>query len=127
MGLYIPVRRCIFRLNDSGGKLSFILSLWDTGSVDSTGKTRLAYRLVMKRPGRRFYHPVFDGSDFCASPLHAIDSDETVKALMGFLCLRPGDTDREYFDSYTSDQLDFAEAHAEALQAEVYNRFGYDD
>ena len=73
----------------------FRLELHDTYCTDALGKCRLAYEL---------YHRdqlVFEGDDFCCSPLHAIDSDESVAALLGFLSLRPGDTDSEYFDGYT--------------------------
>jgi hypothetical protein len=43
---------------------------------------------------------LFQGEDFAGSPLHTDDLDETVAALLSFLSLRPGDTDREYFDNY---------------------------
>ena len=80
---------------------------------------------------RRDYRPLndrlFEGSDFCCSPLHAIDSDDCVKSLMGFLCLRHGDTDKEYFKDYTVEQLAFSDEHAEALQIAVYDRFGMED
>jgi hypothetical protein len=49
-----------------------------------------------------------------------------VRALMGFLTLRPGDTDDEYFDRYTPDQLAFADEHGEFLGLEVEMRFGDD-
>lgn len=58
---------------------------------------------------------IFEGADFHCSPLHAVDSDETVAALLSFLALRPGDTDKEYFDSYTPAQLEFAYAEGEQL------------
>jgi hypothetical protein len=51
---------------------------------------------------------LFRGEDFGASPLHADDSDETLRALLGFLALRPGDTDRDFFDDYSAEQLEFA-------------------
>ncbi len=43
---------------------------------------------------------------------------------MGFLTLRPGDTDQEYFDGYTDNQLQYADEHAETLSCEVCSRFG---
>jgi hypothetical protein len=58
--------------------------------------------------------------------MYAIDSDKAVGSLMGFLTLRPGDTDSEYFESYTPEQMHFAETHAEALACEVMARFGED-
>ena len=43
---------------------------------------------------------------------------------MGFLTLRPGDTDPEYFENYTQEQKEFADQHAEALAVAVMDRFG---
>jgi hypothetical protein len=48
---------------------------------------------------------IFEGEDFAGSPMDADDSDETVAALLTFLTLRRGDTDAEYFESYTPEQL----------------------
>jgi hypothetical protein len=77
-----------------------------------SGKTRIGYTF-----GRAFdtEAPLFEGEDFYASPLHADDSDEAVRALLGFLTLRPGDTDAEYFEGYTPEQLAFSEEHAEGV------------
>lgn len=87
----------------------FTLTLWDTGRSDSYGKSELAYMLTHDG------HTVFTGEDFHPSPLHAIDSDEAVAGILGFLSLRPGDTDSDYFDRYTPEQLAFANAHGEHL------------
>ena len=62
---------------------------------------------------------MFEGADFHASPLHAIDSDQTVGALLGWLSLKPGDTNPEYFAAYTPAQLEFAKRHGEALSLYV--------
>lgn len=86
----------------------FRLELYDTNQT-RYGKSQLAYQ---------FYHNgklVFEGDDFCASPLHAIDGDETVAGLLTFLSLRPGDTDPEYFEGYTPEQMDFAQQEGENL------------
>lgn len=53
----------------------FRLEMFDTFTRDDRGQTRMAYR---------FFHEgklIFDGADFCGSPMHADDSDETVAAL----------------------------------------------
>jgi hypothetical protein len=86
------------------------------------GKCQLGYRLNEVNDSRR--RTLFEGEDFCCSPLHAIDSDETVGALLGFLTLRPGDTDAEYFADYTPQQLEFCAQHAETLAWEAEVRFG---
>ena len=85
------------------------------------GSDWLGYRL--KQCEHRKGTVLFDGRDFRCSPLHAIDSDEAVAACLGFLTLRPGDTDREYFENYTAAQLEFCSQHAESLALEVERRF----
>jgi len=77
----------------------FTLRLWDTGTRDSYGKTRLDYEL---KDGRAV---IFADGDFCCSPMDAIDSPACVGALLGFLTLQEHDTDAEYFERYTPEQL----------------------
>lgn len=87
----------------------FKLTMWGTDRQDTRGQTVIAYE---------FSHEgkvVFSGEDFCGSPMNCDDSDETVAALLSFLALRPGDTDREYFEKYTEEQMEFAETHGEYL------------
>ena len=73
------------------------------------GRPRLAYEL------RDHGEVIFAGDDFYPSPLYAYDGDEAIVALLGFLALRPGDTDRAYFDRYTNRQLAWAYERAETL------------
>jgi hypothetical protein len=91
----------------------FLLVLYDTNATDRFGKSILAYQF--------FHHgeAVFEGADFHASPLHAIDGDETVAGLLAFLSLKPPDIEPEWFDGYTSTQLAFACAHGEILSLYV--------
>lgn len=88
----------------------FTLLLWDTNTRVASGpQERLAYE---------FYHKgelIFSGADYGCSPMHAVDSDECLAALLSFLALRPGDTDREHFADYTPRQLAFAMEHGEEL------------
>lgn len=110
------------------GLPSFTLHLFDTGLMRG-GKCAVGYTLVLHPGGLRsrgLEQVLFDGSDFYCSPLHAIDSDECVKALMGFLTLHIGDSDREYFEAYTPMQQAYRDEHAESLSMEVYQRFGED-
>ena len=88
----------IFREN------GFTLLMWDTHSRDWRGQTRIGYELWDRGA------LVFTGEDFSGSPMHADDSDATVASLLSFLSLKPGDTDREYFDSYTPAQLEWVES-----------------
>jgi hypothetical protein len=89
------------------------LELYDTLTTDRYGKSVLAYRFFHR--GRL----LFAGADFHGSPLHAVDADATVAGLLAFLSLKPGDTDPEYFEDYTPEQLAFARAEGENLSLYV--------
>ena len=92
----------------------FRLDLWDTGKTDNLGKTILHYALYDETVGE-LGKVIFEGSDFACSPMHSIDGDKTVASLLGFLSLRPGDTDAEYFENYTQAQVAWCDARAEEL------------
>lgn len=93
----------------------FTLRLWDTFKTDSMGKTRLRYEF---KDGRKV---IFTGDDFRCSPIHAIDYIDCVYSLLGFLSLTKGDTDSEYFDNYTSDQIEWRDSdRRELLSFMVY-------
>lgn len=105
---------------------TFTLLTWDCRRYHRNGpQWQVGYRLTMRENGKS--KTIFCGEDFGCSPLHAIDSDACVKDLMGFLTLRPGDTDRKYFENYTPEQLEYCEQHAEALDCAVHDRFGWED
>lgn len=87
----------------------FFLSLWNTFGSDSRGRSVLGYEF------RHDGSVIFSGENFCSSPLHADDSDATVSAILSFLSMKPGDTDREYFESYSAEQLEWADLHGEEL------------
>lgn len=100
---------------------TFTLRTWDTGDSNK-GHHRLRYELRQHDAGKTAV--IFSGSDFGCSPMWCIDSDESIAAILGFLTLRPGDTDAEYFADYTPEQIAFCDQHAESLSCEAMNRFG---
>ena len=106
-------------LKDKGP--TFQLITYNAG-LRPDGKECLGYRLTMKENNKTSV--LFEGEDMGLSPLHGVDSDASIEALMGFLTLKPGDTDSEYFEKYTQEQFDFCNNHAEALGWEVERRFG---
>ncbi len=89
------------------------VDLWDTHNNRPNGQSQLAYRLCVAAGER--WEVIFAGEDFGSSPRHAIDAEETLAALLGFLSLRPGDTEAEYFERYTPRQLEFALERGEEL------------
>lgn len=62
---------------------------------------------------------LFEGDDF--SPGASMDDIMATMNLLGFLSLRPGDTDAEYFNKYTDAQLDFADAYGEIVSMVPYD------
>lgn len=92
----------------------YTLQIWDLNKQDEMGKHRLAYRFISPQ-GK----VLFCGDDYACAPMHAIDGDETLRSLLCFLTLRPGDTDRDYFDGYTKAQLQFANS-SDCEQLQLY-------
>jgi len=93
------------------GSTGYRLQTYDTNRTGDYGKLILGYRFMA--PDSNI---LFEGEDFGCSPMHAIDSDESLRDLLGFLTLRPGDTDENYFESYSPTQMAFAEGDAGDLQ-----------
>lgn len=116
------LRRVILRPYRKGHGPAFILDTFATERTDWRGQTRIAYTLKMRENGRSVV--LFEGVDFAGSPMHADDSSASVASLLGFLTLRPGDTDAEYFEKYTPGQLAYCNRHAETLACYVADRFG---
>jgi hypothetical protein len=96
------------------------------------------YKLTMKSQNKKdkfghekvsytFSNPagttIFDGDDFGASPMHPAEGKESAISLLTFLTLRPGDTDSEYFDKYTPEQLEFANS----IDCENLQIYTFDD
>jgi hypothetical protein len=106
---------------------TFTLELWDGGErwEGSFRRQYVFYRLTMREPGKASV-VLFSGHDI-GLPMfqrNAIDSDETVASVLGWLTLKPGDTDADFFASYTPAQLAFASEHAESLSCYATERFG---
>lgn len=78
------------------------LRVYDLFKRDSYGKNVLSYEFKV---GRKV---IFSGNDFHCSPSQSIDSLEVAYCILSFLCLKPGDTDKDYFENYTKEQMDWA-------------------
>lgn len=53
---------------------------------------------------------IFEGDDLGTH--QSCDADEALVALLSILALQQGDTDDDYFDSYTEDQVRFRDSDA---------------
>lgn len=90
------------------------IDLTEAGYHD--GRTYWAYTLWEIRPDGEIVE-VFDADDF-GDPMMRVsgcgpEDADRVRSLGSFLSLGEGDTDSEYFDSYTPDQLAWRDANAE--------------
>lgn len=92
------------RLEANGN--TYRLELFDTGDrMPGASQWQLAYKFSLVVGKKQTV--IFKGDEYGSSPCHATDSDASVRTLLDFLTLEPGDTDREYFDKYTPAQLDW--------------------
>lgn len=107
-------------------KDGFLVELFETGFTDYEryGHTYVAYRFYdvdyAFETGNA--DPIFAGTDYGIPSGQTIDGDHAVRGILGFLSIRPGDTDAEFFDGYTERQLAWVDARAEEL-----NLWGLDD
>lgn len=90
------------------------LQLWNLGvrsnRVNEQNRWQIAYQFAA--PNGVI---VFEGSDYGCPPDSSPSNHSTLRSLISFLTLRPGDTDDEYFKSYTERQWAFAQGDAEYI------------
>jgi hypothetical protein len=70
--------------------------------------------------GYRFFHNgqlIFQSDDITVPPDQSLDGDQTVRGVLGFLALRPGNVEPDYFAGYTPSQPAWRDQHAEDLEA----------
>lgn len=65
---------------------------------------------------------IFSGDDLGGPP--GATEDEMARSAIGFLTLRPGDTDDEYFGGYSEEQCAWRDEYAEELSMILYSETG---
>lgn len=98
------------------------LTMLDTGKVNGYGKAIVKY--CLKNPSGI---KLFAGQDFAASPMDTPTGKQSACALIQFLTLKPGDTDADYFEHYTDNQMEFAQGEAEQIGYAWRERLGDKD
>lgn len=116
-------------LNRSAATPALLTLLWRVDSdhilgIGSDGRTddgRIRYAYHLSRNGRA----IFEGYDFCSGS----NAKPTIEALshaagclLGFLTLRPGDVEEDYFAEYTPQQLAWRDAFAEEMSIFAQDR-----
>jgi hypothetical protein len=97
-----------FALENAGEK--FTLRIEDICANNADNQAQVCYNLYDKH-GK----VIFNGADIFLGCGHEVLKVATFKTVMGFLTLRLGDTDKDYFDEYTPAQIEFRDTHAEYL------------
>jgi hypothetical protein len=105
------------------GMPTFDLVTWDTNRRFATGQWKIGVALM--ETGN--LDPIFCHEEIGCAPSDPVDSDAALRGVMGWLTLRPGDTDADYFADYTERQHAFASAHAETLNMWGMEESSFDD
>lgn len=89
---------------------------WTSG-WDSAGRVKLTCEV---KHGSEVIFPA--GQLYCA--LHGTsDGIKAKECVMSLVAMRPGDTDADYFASYTPEQIAWVTEHGEALDGERERRY----
>jgi hypothetical protein len=100
------------------------LHTWETNRRYQTGQWIIGYAFYL--PGQD--SPLFVGEDCGVAPSDAIDSDAALVSVLGWLTLKPGDTDSDYFAAYSPEQLAWCESNeAEEISLIVFDVESWDE
>jgi hypothetical protein len=127
---YDPAKLFRLHVKLSGGTL--VVTAWESDQRQySTSYTKIDIeaRWLAKGSARskRGAAPVLfeRGMLYVGIPGHrTIDGKYAREAVLSAVAMRPGDTDSDYFEGYTSDQLEWASAYGEELSCEATGRYG---
>lgn len=101
------------------------ITLFQTG-FDSRGAASV--EVVVRDNGREVFGPGTDGMRLTGalSPLFSTDGIDAKRYALSYASIRPGDTDKDFFDPYTPAQLAWVEANGEELSMLTFARYGDD-
>lgn len=116
--------------NKAYGNKTLAITAYDANEVTSRfGHQRIDVEATLYETdanGKRHARKVWKrGETWCAvNSSTSIDSDDAKELVLSTLAMKPGDTDSDYFVSYTEEQLSFASQYGETLRCMAYDRFG---
>jgi hypothetical protein len=101
----------LFSLKVSVGAAGHVLIHAFEGRVMSPNHTRVDVEVSLNR------EVIFDrGTLYCGIPAqHSLDGVHARENVLSLVAMKPGDTDDEYFENYSTDQLEFADRFGEEL------------
>ena len=83
-----------------------------------TSRLKVGYKLLCGEGNTL----IFEGYDYQPSPLIDPYSEDSVYGLLGFLSLKIGDTDSDYFKHYTKLQFEWLDQYADEIQMILYDK-----
>lgn len=107
----------LFRLRPLRG---VSVTVFDAG-FDNRGAVK--YRAQVKVGGKVLF-PVDGPLNGSFSPMWACDGDEAKEHVLFHLATKPGDTDDDFFNGYTPEQLAFVEANSDEVTMAKLDRYG---
>lgn len=97
------------------------ITAYDRGHCYLGGRTKIYYQLSVD--GRVLFPG--DGSFYGGVGMgHTDDGPESKENAVAFFCLKPGDTDADFFADYTPEQLAWVTANGEELSMLKEERWG---
>ncbi len=111
----------LFRLRvrlEPGKGGTAVIDAWSHEMIRRDGKSHVVCQL---RFGGR---TIFDPDHFAIGMPGCVDDDSAKASVLGWMSVKPGDTDAEFFDDFTPEQLEFVEHYGEELSLVRELRFG---
>lgn len=94
-------------------------------AYSETGHTRIDVRVRCGAPGKPLREVFPFGATYCGvSRYSSMDGDAAKALVLSLVGMRPGDTDSDYFASYTDLQLGFASKYGDELDIVSEERYG---
>ena len=108
------------RVSPFVGDVPIMIYAFDANHTDHhTGHVRID--VIVRHCGKTIFKR---GDTYCAvNRWTAIDGIAARELVMSLVARKPGDTDQDYFASYTPEQLAFAEKYGDALSCEREARY----
>jgi hypothetical protein len=79
---------------------------------------------VLERVGKNHHNIIFSNMVGSFSPCHACDGVNAKRHILMHLAMKQGDTDQEFFDTYSDEQLEFVNTFGEEIYFLAVSRYG---
>ncbi len=121
--MYSRDPKFLFTLRYRFGTGLATIHAWE-GPFEAPNHTRIDCALVWRNAEGKTKHLFPRGATWCAIPGHeTIDGIAAKELVTSVFAMKPGDTDADYFASYTQEQLDWAERFGEELDMLKSDRY----